>query len=127
MSGESLAVPMVARSFNEELVKNCSVCRKFTNQRCESLILTTPPELPWQRVGTDLFELKGCSYLLIVEYYSLYIEIARLNCTATEEVILRTKEIHVRHGIPEVVESDNGPLLFSPKAYTLLDSSRLNM
>ena len=33
-----------------------------------------------------------------------------------EEVILRTKEIYTRHGIPEVVVSDNGPL-FSSEAY----------
>ena len=47
-------------------MKNCFACKKFTNQRCEHLIPTTLLELPRQQVGTDLFELKGCSYLLLL-------------------------------------------------------------
>ena len=43
-------------------------------------------------------------------------EIARLNCTIAEEVLLCTKEIYTRHGIPEVVVTDNGPQ-FSSEAY----------
>ena len=90
-------------------MKNCSICRKCTKQRSEPLIPTALPELPWQRVGTDLFEFKGKSYVLVVDYYSRFIEVARLNRTTSEEVILRTKGIFARHGIPEVVVSDNGP------------------
>ena len=67
------------------------------------------PQLPWQRVGTDLFELKGYAYLLVVDYYSRFIEVARLNNATADEVILHTKEFFARHGIPEVVVSDNGP------------------
>ena len=100
----------------EELVKNCSTCRKFTTQRSETLIPTALPELPWQRVRTDLFELKGHTYLLIVDYYSRYIEVARMNRTTAEDVILLTKGIFARHGIPEVVVSDNGPQ-YSSEAY----------
>ena len=112
---QSLWWPGLSRQL-EELVKNCSECRKFTNQRSEPLIPTALPELPWQRVGTDLFELKGHSYLLIVDYYSRFIEVARLNRTTADEVILHTKGVFARHGIPEVVVSDNGPQ-FSSEAY----------
>ena len=84
-------------------MKNCSECRKFTNQRCEPLIPIALPELPLQRVGTDLLELKGHSYLLLVDYYSQFIEVARLNRTTADEVILHTKGVFARHGIPEVV------------------------
>ena len=109
---QSLWWPGLSRQL-EELVKNCSVCRKCINQRSEPLIPTVLPELPWQRVGTDLFEFKARSYLLIVDYYSRFIEIAQLNRTTSEEVILYTKGIFARHGIPEVVVSDNGPQYFS--------------
>ena len=98
-------------------MKNCSVCRKYTNQRSEPLIPTALPELPWQQVGTDLFEFKGHSYLLSVDYYSRFIKIAQLDRTTAEEVIFRTKGVFARQGIPEVVVSDNGPQYFS-EAYT---------
>ena len=100
----------------EELVNNCLVCRKFTNQRSEPLMPSALPDLPWQKVGTDLFELKGKPHLLIVDYYSRFIEVAQLHRT-TAEVIQKTKAIFARHGIPEVVVSDNGPQ-FSSEAYS---------
>ena len=53
--------------------------------------------------------MKGYTYLLVVDYYSRYIEVARLSCTTANEVILYTKSIFAIHGIPVVVMSDNGP------------------
>ena len=52
----------------------------------------------------------------MVDYYSRWIEIARLSGTISEEVIGVTSSIFARHGIPEVVVSDNGPQ-FSAEAY----------
>ncbi len=37
---------------------------------------------------------------MIVDYYSRYMEIARLKQTTTEEVMQHTKSIFARHGIP---------------------------
>ena len=93
----------------EELVKACPQCCRAQNQRAEPLIPSSLPELPWQRVGTDLFEWRKHTYVLIVDYFSRFIEISRLNGTTAEEVILHTKSIFARHGLPEVVVSDNGP------------------
>ena len=93
----------------EELVKCCAECCRVQNQRAEPLIPSKLPEYPWQKVGTDLFEWKKDNYLLIVDYYSRYIEVAKLKRTTAEEVILHTKSIFARHGIPEVIISDNGP------------------
>ena len=94
-------------------MKNCSECRKFTNQGSEPLIPTALPDLPWQQVGTNLFELKGHSYLLIVDYYSLLIQVARLNRTTADDVICHTKGVFATHGILEVVVSNNGPQFLS--------------
>ena len=100
----------------EELVKNCPECTKSQKQRAQPLIVSSFPELPWQKVATDLFEWKRENYLLIVDYYSRYIEIALLKGTSAEEVIKHTKSIFARHGIPELVISDNGPQ-YSSEAY----------
>ena len=93
----------------EELVKHCPECCKVLRQRAQPLMPSVLPDLPWQKVGTDLFEWRQRTFLLIVDYYSRYIEIARLNRATAEEVITHTKSIFARHGIPEVVISDNGP------------------
>ena len=93
----------------EEKVKQCSECCKNQLQQSEPLMPTQLPELPWQKVGTDLFHWKSNQYLLIVDYYSRYIEIPKLSRTTAEDIISHTKSIFARHGISEVVYSDNGP------------------
>ena len=93
----------------EDLILSCSVCCKERTQRAEPLIPTPFPDFPWQRVGTDLFEWKGSPYLLVVDYYSRYIEVAKLSATTADSVITHMKSIFARHGIPETVGSDSGP------------------
>jgi len=68
-----------------------------------------PPTRPWESVSTDLFSWNGDEYLLVVDSYSHFIEIAKLNNTSSKTVILHTKSIFARHGIPKTVKSDNGP------------------
>lgn len=100
----------------EDLVASCSKCFKAQSQRAQPMIASPLPDFPWQKIGTDLFEWKGSTFLLVVDYYSRFIEIARLNHPNAEEVITHTKSIFARHGIPETVISDNGPQ-YSSKAY----------
>ena len=47
--------------------------------------------------------------MLIVNYFSRYIEIAKLTNETSTEVIRHTKSVFARHGIPREVVSDNGP------------------
>ncbi|XP_018403210.1 PREDICTED: uncharacterized protein K02A2.6-like [Cyphomyrmex costatus] len=65
------------------------------------------PNRPWQKVGIDLFKLDAW-YLVIVNYYSRYIEISQLKTLTEREVITKCKEIFARYGIPETVRSDCG-------------------
>ena len=51
------------------------------------------PNLPWQEVGMDVLEWKKVTYLIIVDYYSRYIEVARLDRMTPEGVILHCKSI----------------------------------
>ena len=57
----------------------------------------------------DLFELGSQNFLIIVDYYSNFWEVDRLEKTTAKEVIRRTKYHFARYGIPSVVISDNGP------------------
>ena len=73
------------------------------------MILLPLPDRPWQRLGADLFELKGVTYLLVVDYYSRYPEVIKLTSLTSKSVITALRSIFSRHGIPEVLTSDNGP------------------
>ena len=57
----------------------------------------------------DLFAFKDHKYLLLVDYFSRWIEIAYLSSTTSTSVIAHCKAIFGRQGIPETVVSDNGP------------------
>ena len=43
----------------EDLIQNCNVCIKERSNKAEPLIQSVLPDRPWQKIGTDLFELKG--------------------------------------------------------------------
>ena len=62
----------------------------------------------WEIAGTDIYTFKDKKYLIIVDYYSRYIETMLLKNELSETVILSMKSIFSRHGIPESVVSDNG-------------------
>ena len=91
----------------KEAVSNCPVCKRYTRIPPEPLKPTATPERPWQVVGSDLFQMDGKRFLLLVDYYSRYPEVAVLSAETSTEV--QMKSVFARHGIPETVISDNGP------------------
>ena len=95
----------------QDLVQNCRRCAQERNRSYEPLIPSALPERPWQRVATDLLHLKGSTYLAVVDYYSRYIELAKLSPSGTDSpgTIERLKSMFARHGIPEELVSDGGP------------------
>ena len=91
-------------------MQQCRVCALQRENKSEPLITTPLPDRPWQVVATDLFELKGVNYLIVIDYFSRYVEVAAMQTTTkSSEVIRALKSIFARHGIPEQVRSDNGP------------------
>ena len=67
------------------------------------------PDRPWQKVAADLVELKGHPYLLVIDYFFRYIEVAKLLSTTSPDVTTHLQSMFARHGIPEQLISDNGP------------------
>ena len=72
------------------------------------MICSQLPDYPWQKIGTDLFEIKGVTYLLVVDYFSRYPEVIRLTTTTSHSVIVALKSLFARYGIPQEIVSDNG-------------------
>lgn len=94
----------------EDVVSRCSACLLHQNRPHKEPMMIHPlPSLPWSKVATDLFELDGSYYLIMVDYYSNFIEVASLkHNTTTRNVIKHLKETLARYGIFDTLISDNG-------------------
>ena len=64
---------------------------------------------PWSKVAADLCELNNRTLLVICDYYSNYIEVARLTSVTSRSIIKELKAVFARYGIPDVLMTDNGP------------------
>ena len=94
-----------------DMISKCSACiENQAHQQKESLIFHEIPIEPWFKVVMDLFSFRNKSYLVVVDYYSNYMEVCHLyHQTKSPDVISHVKAIFARFGIPRVVISDNGP------------------
>ena len=98
----------------KDYVSNCSVCNAVQpSQAREPLVAHDIPQRPWSKVASDLFSFNGDNFIVVVDYYSNYIEVERVSSTASRPVIQALKVTFARHGIPECVVSDNGPAFAS--------------
>ena len=72
----------------KDRVSSCSICNAFRNrQQRESMHPHDIPGLPWQLVGTDLFEYAGQTYILVTYFFSKYFEIELLRQNTAHCVI----------------------------------------
>ena len=94
----------------ERLIEKCDICNKHRKANPhQPLIPHDIPELPWSKVGADLFQFKNNEYLLCVDYYSKYPEIVLLPDMSSATTISAFKSVFARHGIPSELFTDNGP------------------
>ena len=62
----------------KDLVQSCLTCVREFSHHPEPLMLTPLPDLPPQRVSSDLFVFKGESYVIVTDYYSRYPDVLKL-------------------------------------------------
>lgn len=94
----------------ENYIKACPTCSKFLPKNVkEPLISHTIPNLPFHKVGSDIAEFAGKSFLILTDYYSKWLEVRPMRNKTSLEVIRLFKEIFKIHGIPALVIADNQP------------------
>ena len=94
----------------EDTVRRCDRCAEYQNRLPPEPLMPTPvPDLPFIEVGIDLFHFESKHYLILVDYYSKFIEVDELQDQTTSSTIQALKNQFCRHGIPEKCRSDNGP------------------
>ena len=62
----------------------------------EPLMTTDLPDRPWQKVSTDLLELAGQKYLVVMDHYLRFFEILSLVETTGQVVIQKLKSVVAR-------------------------------
>ena len=82
---------------------------KVSTLHKEPLMYSPLPNRPWEKVGSDLFELNGSTYLLILDYFSRFIKIQKLSSINSRSVILALKAIFSRHELAATLASVNDP------------------
>lgn len=107
----------------EKVVAQCAVCNEHRNCNQKEPLISHPlPNRPWEKVGSDMFHSDGSEYLLCVDYFSKYPEIMRLTDTTSKGVITAMKSIYARHGIPDILVSDNAPQYASAEFKSFAES-----
>ena len=93
----------------EQVVRKCEKCLNYLPSKPkENMLSHEVPSQPWQKVASDLFSYGNQTYIIVVDYYSLWPEVYLLNRTDSSSVIEVCNDIFSRHGIPEQFISDNG-------------------
>ena len=94
----------------EEMVTKCPTCHEHQNKAPkEPMICHEIPKLLWSKVGMILFEIEGHQYLIMVDYYSNFIEVEPFTNTRASTVLRHVNVNIARYGIMETLVSDNGP------------------
>ena len=93
---------------------NCQICADFQARNPRQPLQTHEiPDRPWSRVAADLFSLHGKNYIVLVDYYSNFLEVSELPDTTACSVIQFLKEQFSRHRIPDCLVTDNGSQIVS--------------
>ena len=98
----------------KEVVAKCEDCAEYQTANPQQPMQTHKiPERPWSRVGSDLFSFHSKDYIVLVDYYSDFVEVDLLKNTNSSAVIKFLKAQFSHHGIPDVLVTDNGPQFIS--------------
>ena len=94
----------------KQLADLCETCqeRKPRNTQ-EPLKQHNKGDGLWQKIGLDFFEIVGKHYLIVVDYYSYFIEIDLLTRETSPLTITLLKKHFTQYGIPRVIVLDGGP------------------
>ena len=78
------------------------------SQRGKPLPTNQMPFRLFQTVTADSFEYDGQPYLLVIDFFSRYLEIAHLPRITSGVLTYKMKNIFAHYGIKEMIVTDNG-------------------
>ena len=91
-------------------IQQCSICNEFQAKNQKLPMQSHQlPDRPCFRVAADQFKLHGKEYIVLVDFYSDFIEVKQLQENTSCSVVEFFKEHFSRYGIPDPLVTDNGP------------------
>ena len=120
--------PNITRDVNH-YVKICHKCQLFRSKPYPKYEedIATPSEAPFVRVGLDLIEplrttRRNNSFIVVlVDYFTEWVEAKPLSRIESSDIIEFLTDVFSRHGIPEILITDNGPQFVSSQTKGFLD------
>ncbi|XP_055682446.1 uncharacterized protein K02A2.6-like [Lutzomyia longipalpis] len=93
----------------EHRVRNCQECATASKTPVKAHLASWPlTSRCWQRIHIDYAKYKNDYYLLIVDAFSKWPEVYKTSSMTTAVTVAKLRECFARHGLPEILVSDNG-------------------
>uniref|UniRef100_A0A8D8RVJ8 Uncharacterized protein K02A2.6 n=2 Tax=Cacopsylla melanoneura TaxID=428564 RepID=A0A8D8RVJ8_9HEMI len=67
------------------------------------------PEYPFQRLCLDIMTFRSKDFLVVMDSYSKWVEIFKLNSKKCLEIVSKLKLLFASYGVPNIIVSDNSP------------------
>jgi hypothetical protein len=67
------------------------------------MIMPEIPDRPWSKIAADLFEYQSQHYLLVVDYFSKWPEVLKLDNQSSKNTIVYMKGLMSRYGYVDEV------------------------
>jgi len=84
------------------------VCNTFKRNNAKLPLLPHDiPSRPWQKLGMDILNFKNRDYLVIMDYYSKWLELKQISYKHAKEIIKILNQVFAYHGFPDVIIADN--------------------
>jgi len=113
----------------EKSIKTCLKCQCYRPSPVPKGTSTIPTkvERPFARVGLDIIgpmptTQNGNKFIIVlVDYFTKWIEASPLKNIEAKDVINFLKEVFSRHGVPEIIITDNGRQFIADVTKTMID------
>ena len=93
----------------KQLIHSCPQCLELAPSAPKQPLQPSTSSYPMQTVGLDLFQALGSHYLVMMDRYSGFPFVARLNKLTTSAVLNVLDNWFLDFGYPETIRSDGGP------------------
>lgn len=94
----------------ENIITHCPVCQKLShkNQK-EPMIPHDIPLEPFKKLACDVLEYKATNYLVIIDFYTKWIELVKLKKKTANEINIELLRVFSKFGYPHIIIADNMP------------------
>ncbi|KAL1447515.1 hypothetical protein WDU94_010909 [Cyamophila willieti] len=94
----------------ESFINKCMVCQENRPAKPnETLLHHEQSYLPFETLALDIMTFNSNDYLVVIDQYSKWIDIFKLNSKKSSEIISKLKLLFSNFGIPKIIYSDGSP------------------